>query len=82
MADPLPGSGLKPVMGDAGLPVVGHLIETFRNGPDFLLGVYRKYGPLHYAKGPGRRAGWADGARRRMSRRRAEAAPRWGCTWR
>ena len=52
MADPPAGSGLKPVMGDSGLPVVGHLIETFRNGPEFLLEVYRKYGPLHYAKTP------------------------------
>ncbi len=52
MAEPPAGSGLKPVMGDSGLPVVGHLIETFRNGPEFLLEVYRKYGPLHYAKTP------------------------------
>ena len=52
MADPPPGSGLKPVLGDSGLPVVGHLIETFRNGPDFLLEVYRKHGPLHFAKTP------------------------------
>ena len=52
MADPPAGSGLKPVMGDSGLPVVGHLIETFRNGPEFLLEVYRKHGPLHYAKTP------------------------------
>ena len=52
MAEPPAGSGLKPIMGDSGLPMVGHLIETFRNGPDFLLEVYRKYGPLHYAKTP------------------------------
>jgi cytochrome P450 len=52
MADPPPGSGLKPVLGDSGLPVVGHLVETFRNGPDFLLEVYRKHGPLHFAKTP------------------------------
>lgn len=52
MAEPPAGSGLKPIMGDSGLPVVGHLIETFRNGPEFLLEVYRKYGPLHYAKTP------------------------------
>ena len=52
MAEPPAGSGLNPIMGDSGLPVVGHLIETFRNGPEFLLEVYRKYGPLHYAKTP------------------------------
>ncbi len=52
MAEPPAGSGLKPVMGDSGLAVVGHLIETFRNGPEFLLEVSRQYGPLHYAKTP------------------------------
>ena len=35
MAEPPAGSGLKPVMGDAGLPIVGHMIEMFRGGPDF-----------------------------------------------
>ena len=52
MAEPPAGSDLKPVMGDSGLPVVGHLIETFRNGPESLPAAYRKYGPLHLAKTP------------------------------
>ena len=52
LADPPPGSGLKPVMGDAGLPILGHMIETFRGGPDYVLEVYRKYGPVHYAYSP------------------------------
>jgi hypothetical protein len=45
LAEPPAGSGLKPVMGDAGLPILGHMIEVFRLGPEFVLEVYRKYGP-------------------------------------
>jgi len=52
LADPPPGSGLNPVMGDAGLPILGHMIEAFRGGPDYVLEVYRKYGPVHYAYSP------------------------------
>ena len=51
-AEPPPGSGLKPVMGNAGLPVMGHLIEVFRGGPDYVLETYRKFGPVHYSKTP------------------------------
>ncbi|KUI20579.1 cytochrome P450 [Mycobacterium sp. GA-1285] len=52
MAMPPAGSDLKPVIGDAGLPIIGHMIEMFRGGPDYLLHVYRKYGPLYYADSP------------------------------
>ncbi|MCT7659125.1 cytochrome P450 [Mycobacterium deserti] len=52
MATPPAGSDLKPVVGDAGLPVLGHMIEMFRGGPDYLLHVYRKFGPLYYADSP------------------------------
>jgi len=51
-AEPPAGSGLKPVMGNAGLPVMGHLIEIFRGGPDYVLEMYRKYGPVYYSKTP------------------------------
>ena len=51
-AEPPAGSGLKPVMGNAGLPVLGHLIEIFRGGPEFVLESYRKYGPVYYTKTP------------------------------
>ena len=37
MAEPPAGSDLKPVMGDAGLPIIGHMIELFRGGPDYLV---------------------------------------------
>ena len=51
-AEPPPGSGLKPVMGNDGLPVLGHLIEVFRGGPDYVLETYRKFGPVHFSKTP------------------------------
>ena len=35
LAEPPAGSDLKPVMGDAGLPILGHMIEMFRGGPDY-----------------------------------------------
>ncbi|MUL45402.1 cytochrome P450 [Mycobacterium sp. CBMA293] len=51
-AEPPAGSSLKPIMGDAGLPIIGHLIETFRAGPDYVLELYRKHGPLYFAQTP------------------------------
>ncbi|MGV0991258.1 MAG: cytochrome P450 [Mycobacterium sp.] len=51
-AEPPADSGLKPVLGNAGLPLMGHLIETFRGGPDYVLQMYRKYGPVYYSKTP------------------------------
>ena len=41
MAEPPAGSDLKPVMGDGGLPILGHMVEMFRGGPDFWLHLYR-----------------------------------------
>ena len=52
LADPPPGSGLKPVVGDAGLPLLGHLIEMLRGGPDYLMFMYRTKGPLVYGDSP------------------------------
>lgn len=52
MTAPPAGSDLKAVAGDAGLPILGHMIEMFRGGPDYLLHIYRKYGPLYYADSP------------------------------
>ena len=36
-------------MGDAGLPIVGHMIEVFRGGPEYALKVYREQGPVAYS---------------------------------
>jgi cytochrome P450 len=52
LADPPPGSGLKPVMGDRGLPVVGHLIEMMRGGPDYLKFLYDTKGPVVFGDSP------------------------------
>ena len=50
-------------MGDAGLPILGHMIEMFRGGPDYLCSMYRK-------KRPGRAS-----ATRRSCRRVAALGP-------
>src|SRR6478609_8522759 len=52
MAEPPAGSVLKPVMGDSGLPIVGHMVEMFRGGPDFWLHWYRKRGPVMLLDSP------------------------------
>src|ERR1700722_1954836 len=52
LADPPPDSGLKPVMGDRGLPVVGHLIEMMRGGPDYLQFLYQTKGPVIFGDSP------------------------------
>jgi cytochrome P450 len=52
LAEPPAGSELKPVMGDAGLPILGHIIELFRGGPDYALYLYRNKGPLIYLDSP------------------------------
>ncbi|MEB3062393.1 cytochrome P450 [[Mycobacterium] zoologicum] len=52
LAEPPPGSGLKPVLGDAGLPIIGHMIEMFRAGPDYPLHLYRTHGPVFFADSP------------------------------
>lgn len=49
LAEPPPNSGLKPVVGDAGLPILGHLVEMLRGGPEYLMFLYRTHGPLVFA---------------------------------
>jgi cytochrome P450 len=48
LAAPPPGSGLAPVLGDAGAPVVGHALDSMRFGVDFALHHYEKYGPVSW----------------------------------
>ncbi len=52
LAEPPAGSGLKPAMGDSGVPLLGHTIEFFRSGPDFARHLYRKHGPVFYSEVP------------------------------
>lgn len=51
LAAPPAGRGLRPVVGDTGLPVVGHLVELFRGGPDYVLRLYHEHGPVIYFHG-------------------------------
>ncbi|CAJ1501113.1 cytochrome P450 [[Mycobacterium] kokjensenii] len=52
LAIPPAGSDLKPVMGDSGLPLLGHIVEMFRQGPDFALHLYNTRGPVTFAEAP------------------------------
>jgi cytochrome P450 len=52
LAEPPPGSSLKPVTGDAGLPILGHMIEMMRGGPDYFLHLYNTQGPLVFGDSP------------------------------
>ncbi|ODR08076.1 cytochrome P450 [Mycolicibacillus koreensis] len=52
LAEPPPGSGLRPVVGDGGLPIIGHTIEAVRQGPDYPLHLYRTHGPVFFADSP------------------------------
>src|SRR3954471_3941315 len=52
MGETAAGSDLKPVTGDSGLPIVGHMVEMFRGGPDFWLHWYRKRGPVMLLDSP------------------------------
>jgi cytochrome P450 len=49
LAAPPAGSDLKPTLGNSGLPLLGHVVEMFRGGPDFALRMYRKYGPVFFS---------------------------------
>src|ERR1700760_533471 len=52
LADPPPGSDLKAAVGDAGLPVLGHIIEMLRGGPDYLKFLYETKGPVVFGDSP------------------------------
>ena len=52
LAEPPAGSGLKPVVGSSGLPLLGHTVPFFRRGPDFAVHLYEKYGPLFFSAVP------------------------------
>lgn len=53
LADPPPGSTLKPVLAHSGMPFLGHMIELFRGGTDYVLDQYRIHGPVSYTHFPG-----------------------------
>ncbi|OLF13182.1 cytochrome P450 [Actinophytocola xinjiangensis] len=50
LAAPPPGSGLRPVPGDPGLPVIGHGIELLRLGINYAMKRYEQHGPVSWAR--------------------------------
>ena len=64
LAEPPAGSDLKPVMGDAGLPILGHMVEMFRGGPDYWLHLYSTRGPVLFARFARHARGRGAGSRR------------------
>ncbi|HET6503733.1 MAG TPA: cytochrome P450 [Amycolatopsis sp.] len=55
LAAPPPGSGLKPVLGDSGAPLIGHSLDSMRFGVEFALARYEKYGPVSWMGAFGQR---------------------------
>ncbi|MBO0680913.1 cytochrome P450 [Mycolicibacterium sp. S2-37] len=53
LADPPPGSGLEPVLGDYGFPVLGHVMSSIADPLDFARRRYERYGPVSWAGGVG-----------------------------
>lgn len=53
LATPPPGSGLKPVMGDYGVPFLGHIMNSIVEPLDFARRRYQRYGPVSWAGGVG-----------------------------
>jgi cytochrome P450 len=43
-----PPAGLKPIMGDPGLPLLGHTVELLRLGLNYTMKRYRTYGPVSW----------------------------------
>ncbi|MDX6553200.1 MAG: hypothetical protein QOH74_1688 [Gaiellales bacterium] len=54
LAAPPVGSGLLPILGDAGAPVIGHSLDFMRFGLDFALRRHEEYGPVSWMGAFGR----------------------------
>ncbi|UGT50794.1 cytochrome P450 [Nocardia asteroides] len=48
LAMPPAGSGLKPIRGTAGLPVLGHTLDYIRFGSSFTRARYQRFGPVSW----------------------------------
>ncbi|VEG50523.1 hypothetical protein [Mycolicibacterium chitae] len=53
LAAPPPGSGLRPVLGTYGFPVLGHILSTLADPLQFARDRYQRYGPVWWAGGVG-----------------------------
>jgi cytochrome P450 len=49
------GSGLKPILGDAGAPLIGHSLDFMRFGLEWAFRSYERYGPVTWTSAFGRR---------------------------
>ncbi len=48
LAPPPAGSGLKPVLGTAGMPLLGHTLDYIRFGSNFSRARYQRLGPVSW----------------------------------
>ena len=64
LADPPDGSGLKPVMGDSGMPFLGHTVDYIRFGSNFTRARYQRFGPVWWMGAFGTRIVMVAGADR------------------
>ncbi|PRX46003.1 cytochrome P450 [Prauserella shujinwangii] len=55
LAAPPAGSGLEPVLGDEGPPLIGHTLDFMRYGVDYALRRIELYGPVFWSGAFGRR---------------------------
>ncbi|WP_425468474.1 cytochrome P450 [Prauserella rugosa] len=62
LATPPAGSGLRPVLGDAGAPVVGNTLTQMRFGVQYGLERFERYGPVSWTGAFGRRIVTLTGA--------------------
>lgn len=53
LARPPDGSGLRPVMGNYGFPVIGHIMSSLVDPLEFARARYDRYGPVSWAGGVG-----------------------------
>jgi cytochrome P450 len=58
LADPPPGSGLEPVMGERGLPLLGKTLEILREGQAHTVEYYQKYGGVFWNSAFGTKIVW------------------------
>ncbi len=61
LAEPPPGSGLEPVLGERGLPGIGKTIELIREGENAARHYHDKYGDVFWARAFGTKTVWVVG---------------------
>jgi cytochrome P450 len=61
LSEPPTGSGLKPIMGEPGLPAIGKSMEIMRNGFAAAAKFYDAYGTVAWSNAFGRKIVWAMG---------------------